>query len=182
MSRPHTSCPNRKQFLSPAGTGPSQLPAATSRRRCDVSMMSSLAFWHHLCVFRRANSSAHLRTSVMSLLLPVPLATSAEPPAFPPRWRHTATAQSEAERDGESWRGKGQPIRCFKLGPAPLWRHLQMCHCYLGNLTGTQNLPRMPLVSEQHHMTVRSCSTQLIHRLNHNLTGNSRTGVNRCMM
>ena len=58
---------------------------------------------HHRCVFCRANSSAHLRASVMSLLLPVPLATTAVPPALPPRWQHTASAQSEAGREFASW-------------------------------------------------------------------------------
>ena len=42
---------------------------------------------------------------------------------------------------------------------------------YLGNLAGTQNLPRMPLVSEQHHVTVRNSSAHLINRLHHDLSG-----------
>lgn len=40
---------------------------------------------------------------------------------------------------------------------------------YLRNLTGTEDLPRMHLVSEQHHVTARSSRAQLIHRLHHHL-------------
>lgn len=40
---------------------------------------------------------------------------------------------------------------------------------YLRNLAGTQNLPRMLLVSEQHHVTVRSSGAQAIHRFHQNL-------------
>lgn len=40
---------------------------------------------------------------------------------------------------------------------------------YLGNLTGTENLPRMPLVSEQHHVTEGGGGTQLVDGLHQNL-------------
>lgn len=40
---------------------------------------------------------------------------------------------------------------------------------YLRNLAGTQNLPRMLLVGEQHHVTLRNSSAQAIHRFHQNL-------------
>lgn len=44
---------------------------------------------------------------------------------------------------------------------------------YLGNLTGTQNLPRRFLGGQQHHMTARSSSAQLIDRLHQHLGNHS---------
>lgn len=45
---------------------------------------------------------------------------------------------------------------------------------YLGDLAGAQNLPRMHLVSEQHHMAAGGGSAQLVHRLHHHLRGGVR--------
>lgn len=45
-----------------------------------------VSLWHHHCILWEANSLAHLRALVMSLLFPVPLATTSEPPALPLRW------------------------------------------------------------------------------------------------
>ena len=70
-------------------------------------------------VLQCAYSSAHLSASVMSLLVPIPLATSCDPPAEPPRCEHTATAQSCAATATQSCQNKSLFNRndsvCFSI-------------------------------------------------------------------
>ena len=75
-------------------------------RRAQSALRSESLGGVLLCAY----SSARLSTSLRSPLVPVPLATSRDPPDDPPRWEHTAAAQSQAATATQPCHSKPAPM------------------------------------------------------------------------